>query len=79
MEYSDYLYELHSSDGDISDMTVHGYYVGDDGSIYRECTHTYLNVEFFRGKFKKEYRVLQGLSEYLKGVIFLEELLNKEY
>lgn len=62
--------------GDSSDMTATGYFQNEDGSIYSECMHDYLSLEYFDGKLDGKLRILKALSMYLKGEIWIDLLLN---
>lgn len=65
---------------DSSDMTAYGYFQDEDGGyngrIYWECMHNYLNLEYYRGNFKGKKRVLKAVSNFLKGELDLEQVLN---
>lgn len=62
--------------GDSSDMTATGYFQNEDGSIYSECMHDYLSLEYFDGNLDGKLRILKALSMYLKGEIWIDLLLN---
>ena len=62
--------------GDTTDMTVYGYFMYYDyGTIYRECCHTYMDLEYYRGPLTEVKRLFKALSRYMKGEISLELLL----
>ncbi|MBQ6654131.1 MAG: hypothetical protein IJM79_01220 [Erysipelotrichaceae bacterium] len=58
--------------GDESDMTAGGYFVYKDGQIYMECTHNYMDMEFYPKKPEGAIRTLIPISNYLKGQISLD-------
>lgn len=62
--------------GDSSDMTATGYFQNEDGSIYSECMHDYLSLEYFDGKLNGKLRILKALSMYIKGEIWADLFLN---
>ena len=71
--------------GDLSDMTAHGYFLsGDgslsdgDGSVYFECMHRYLDLEYYEVIPHTHYCTLTAFSNYVKGKID-GELLAKAY
>ncbi|MGF7003432.1 hypothetical protein M2149_001833 [Lachnospiraceae bacterium PFB1-21] len=61
---------------DSMDMTAGGYFVNKKGRVYSECMHAYQNLEFFRGELSGNQRILAGISNYIKGKIDVELLLN---
>ena len=62
--------------GDYSDMLVHGLFQMQNGTIYRECTHSYMDFEFYRKPLAGKKRILKAISNYIKGKISLDLLLN---
>ncbi len=58
--------------GDTSDMTVYGYFLREDGSIYHECTDNYMDLEYYRGSYKGINRIFKALSSFIKGEIEIE-------
>ena len=48
--------------GDTSDMTVYAYFLREDGSVYSECTWTYMNLEYYRGSYTGIKRIYKALS-----------------
>ena len=50
-------------------MTAHGYFVNDDGSIYYECIHSYLDLEYYKVIPHTHYCTLTAFSNYVKGKI----------
>lgn len=75
-KYADERIARLAESGDISDMTAHGYFQTDDGGIYYECMHNYLDLEYYREKPQGNRRILVALSNFLKGGIEEELLLN---
>lgn len=58
------------------DMTAYGYFQDEDGSIYRECMHDYLALEYYGGEFCGKKRILKALSSFLKDEIDEALLMN---
>lgn len=75
-KYADRGVVMHAEHGDITDMTAHGYFQTDDGGLYYECMHNYLDLEYYRKKPAGIRRMLAALSSFLKGEIGEELLLN---
>lgn len=68
----DHLYHLYQTDGDISDMCVCGYFGCESGDFYRESSDaTILEFEYYDKPITGGYRILQILSDYLKGELDL--------
>ncbi len=65
---------------DSSDMTAYGYFQDDRygrrGRIYWECMHDYVSLEYYRGNFKRGKRILKAVSNFLKGELDLDYVLN---
>ena len=61
---------------DSSDMTASGYFLDDDGRLYHECIHNYLNCEYYRDKFDGVRRTLNLISKFLKGEIDIGLCVN---
>lgn len=59
-----------------SDMIVEGLFQREDGTVFAECTANYMNYEYFRGELTGKKRILKAISNYLKGEISLDLLLN---
>ena len=68
-EYADKRVAWLTEGGDLSDMTAHGYFLNDDGSIYFECMHSYLNLEYYKVIPHTHYCTLTAFSNYIKGKI----------
>lgn len=68
----------HQKDADNSDMIAAGYFQEDDGSIYYECSHSYMDLEYYRGELKGKRRILKALSSFQKGRIDIG-LYSKAY
>lgn len=62
--------------GDFTDMLVHGLFQMENGTVYEECTFSYMDFEYFRKPLTGKRRVLRAISNYLKGDISLDLLLN---
>lgn len=65
---------------DSSDMTAEGYFqdgwYGFKGQIYWECMHDYLSLEYYRGNLNGRKRILKAVSNFLKGELDLDHVLN---
>ena len=75
----DKLIKRHEESGDISDMIAVGYFVNVDGTIYHDHTlgsEIYLDYEYYRGELTGKYRILKAVSNYVKGEISLELLMQ---
>ena len=59
--------EHHRENGDSTDMTAHGCFQNEDGSIYYECMHCYLDLEYYREEPKGIRRILKAVSSFEKG------------
>ncbi len=66
---------LEGDSGDNSDMTVYGYFMFEDGDVYHECTHNYMDLEYYRGPLKDIRRLYIALSNFIKGEIDIDLLL----
>ena len=81
-ENKDRLLEYHKNYGDVTDMTAHGYFLTTDcgdrytGGFYSECMHDYVDLEYYRGDFVGGERVLLVISDFLKGEIRLDTVVN---
>lgn len=63
------------------DMTADGYFQrhgtgSADGQIYWECMHDYLSLEYYRGSYGGNKRILKTVSNFLKGELGLDHVLN---
>ena len=58
------------------DMTAYGYFQKENGEIYYECEHNYLALEYYPEELEGERRILKALSNYLKGKISIDLLMN---
>ncbi len=63
---------------DASDMTAYGDWLSEDGTVFEECMHNYLNLEYYRGTLKGDARILQAISSCMKGKISIEMLLSAQ-
>ena len=70
------LYNHYIENGDVSDMNISGYFVCEDGDFYRETSYSILDYEYFDEPKTGGYRMVQVLSDYLKGELDIEELLK---
>ena len=65
-----------SADG--TDMTAHGYFQLEDGTVWAECMHDYLDLAYYREEPTGIRRILKLFSAFEKGEIDAE-LLAKGY
>ena len=61
--------EYHRKNADESDMTAQGYFQWDDGSVYWECMHHYLDLEYYREEAQGIRRILKVFSSFEKREI----------
>lgn len=63
------IYDRLAKQGDISDMTVGGYWLSGDGKyVYREVEHSYQDMEYYRGPAGgRQGEILYHISLYLRG------------
>ena len=61
--------------GDTSDMNGYGYFVNENGTIYREVMHNYMDLEYYYGPYKLNEKILPALSMYIKGEIEVDFLM----
>ena len=59
----------HRECADGSDMTAHGYFQNEDGSMYWECMHRCLDLEYYREEPRSIRRILKAFSSFEKGEI----------
>lgn len=62
--------------GDNSDMNAWGYFQDEDGRIYSEAMHNYMDLEYYDGPIEGRIRLLKAISSYLKEEIDLCTLLS---
>ncbi|MCR5685894.1 MAG: hypothetical protein K6G81_10835 [Lachnospiraceae bacterium] len=67
--------------GDITDMTYYGYFQDEDGTLYHECSWTYMDLEYHREPLEGVQRVCKALSSLLKDEIDigLFSLANRQF
>ena len=58
------------------DMLAVGYFQNDDARLYIYETHNYLALEYYEEKLAGKERTLKALSNYLKGNLYICELLE---
>lgn len=61
--------------GDNSDMNGYGMFVNPNGTVYHEVMANYMDLEFYKGPYKMNERILPALSKYIKGEIPVDLLL----
>ena len=68
-EWPELVIERHKKDADSSDMIATGYFQEECGSIYYECMHSYMNLEYYRDELTGKRRILKALSSFMKEEI----------
>ena len=68
--------EQHSAGWDWSDMIAFGLASNEDGTIYHDHFSDYLSMEYYRGELQEKNQILTAVSNYLKGYLDEELLLN---
>ncbi len=61
---------------DSSDMVAYGYFLNKAGSIFFDCIHDYLSLEYYSGSFEGKKRILKAVSNFLKEELDLGSILN---
>ena len=61
--------------GDNSDMRGYGFFVNPDGTVYHEVSTNYMDLEYYKGPYKKNERILPTLSKFIKGEISVDLLM----
>lgn len=67
--YADRQIRYHRGNADGSDMTAYGYFQWEDGRVYYECMHHYLDLEYYREEPKGIRRILKAFSSFEKKEI----------
>ena len=67
--YADRQLRYHRKNADETDMTAYGYFQWDDGSVYWECMHHYLDLEYYREEPQGIRRILKAFSSFEKKEI----------
>lgn len=62
--------------GDLTDMTAYGYFQNENGEVFYECMHDYFSLDYYPEKLEGEQRILTTLSNYFKGEISVDLLIN---
>ena len=65
-ERADRQLHYHRKRADETDMTAYGYFQREDGSVYHECMHHYLDLEYYREEPKGIRRILKAFSSFEK-------------
>lgn len=73
---SNYKTDFMIKDGDISDMDAWGYFLHEDGDIYRDQMDNYLDLEYYKSPLVGNLRILKCVSSYLKKAINIDEALR---
>ena len=63
---------------DTTDMNAWGWFSDYDGTIYRETMFNYMDLERFTGKLKGQERIQIALSNFIKGELEVELLLQSQ-
>lgn len=67
--------EFLKESGDNSDMNGYGYFVNDNGTVYREVMFSYMDLDYYTGPYKLNEKILPALSKFVKGDIEIDLLL----
>lgn len=67
--------EFIRKNGDNTDMNAFGYFVNIDGTVYYDVIYNYMNLEYYKGPYKANERILPALSKFLKGDIEVDLLM----
>ncbi len=67
-----------SDHGDTSDMDGYGWFSDYDGTIYREVMSNYMDLELYNGDLRGQERILIAISNYVKGKIGIDLLLQSQ-
>ena len=67
--------EMITESGDNSDMMGYGFFVNPDGTIYHEVSMNYMDLEYYKGPYKMNERILPALSKFVKGEIPVDLLM----
>ncbi|MBO4591231.1 MAG: hypothetical protein J5684_01555, partial [Eubacterium sp.] len=67
---------MHAAEnGDNSDMNGYGFFVNENGTVYHEAMFNYMDLEFYKGPYKMNERILPALSKFIKGEIPVDMLM----
>lgn len=66
---ADEFLEYHRKNADGTDMTAHGYFQWEEGNVYYECMHHYLDLEYYREEPRGIRRILKAFSSFEKDEI----------
>ena len=53
--------------GDTTDMSTNGYFLDEDGGIYRNHVGNYMDFEFYRKELTEKQKTLIAMSSFMKG------------
>ena len=67
--YADRQLRYHRKNADETDMTAYGYFQWEDGRVYYECMHHYLDLEYYREEPQGIRRILKAFSSFEKEEI----------
>lgn len=67
--HADRQLRYHRENADGSDMTAYGYFQWEDGRLYYECMHHYLDLEYYREEPQGIRRILKAFSSFEKDEI----------
>ena len=57
-------------------MHGYGYFVNDNGTIFREVMHNYMDFEFYDGPYELQEQILPALSRFVKGDLEVDILMS---
>ena len=67
--HADRQLRYHRENADETDMTAYGYFQWEDGRVYYECMHHYLDLEYYREEPQGVRRILKAFSSFEKEEI----------
>lgn len=67
--HADRQLRYHRENADETDMTAYGYFQWEDGRVYYECMHHYLDLEYYREEPKGIRRILKAFSSFEKDEV----------
>lgn len=77
--WTDKQVALKKERGDLTDMTAYGYFQNENGEVFYECMHDYFSLDYYSEKLEGKQRILTVLSNYIKGEISVDLLMNAYY
>ena len=75
-DYSKQVESLRENGGDWSNMNICAYAQDDRGEVWADIGPVYLDLEYYRGDLLGKEKLLYALSNYIKGEIYIDDLLR---